>query len=115
MVRFQACTVIPKWLAKHLGIDAGANRQTAYEASANESKAGIDFFFGEKGKEIVCIAADLARDINNAAEAGAYLAPRELIDRMSINKALWDRIQIQKSLMDQSAFIAQHVLGRKYR
>jgi hypothetical protein len=98
-----------------MGVNTRANRQTADRRITNESKAGIDFFFGEKDKEIVCIAADLARDINNAAEDGAYLAPRELIDHMSINKALWDRVQIQKSLMDQSAFIAQHVLGRKYR
>jgi hypothetical protein len=115
MVRYNACAVLPKWLAKHLGVDTGANRIDVDKRNTNEEfKAGIDFFFGEKDKEIVCIAADLARDINNAAEDDAYLAPREQIDRTSINNSLWDRIQIQKSLMDQSAFIAQHVLGRPY-
>jgi hypothetical protein len=116
MVRYNACVVLPKWLAEHLGVDTKASRKRADLKDTNRKfKAGIDFFFGEEGKEIVCIAADLARDINHAAKDDAYLATRELVDRTSINKSLWDRVQIQKSLMDQSAFIVQHVLGREYQ
>lgn len=116
MVRFNACAVLPKWLAEHLGVDTKASRKNSYKQDTNKKfKAGIDFFFGEEDKEIVCVASDLARDINHAAKDDAYLAIRELVDCMSINKSLWDRVQIQKSLMDQSAFIVQHVLGREYQ